>query len=483
MTRERRDVWVLSEENPWHGTIEWYARAVAAMQARDLRNFADPTSWRYQAEVHGTSIPRSSWPRGATWNECEHSTWYFLPWHRIYLHHFEKVVRSTIVSLHGPDDWALPYWNYSDSARPQTRSLPPAFRQRRMSSGEPNPLFVQQRAPTMNAQGRLSTFAVDIEDAFLETLFTEDPDVNQIAGFGGPATGRNHEGGPVGSLENVPHGAVHVGVGGTRPPGWMSRFETAARDPIFWLHHANIDRLWEAWLRSGSPRANPTLAAWRNQRFSIGSGAARTSMRVREVLDPTVPPLDYRYSDMPEPGGPDLLAAAPETTRAMEEGMAGRRPAELVGATDAPVHLGAETSAAEIAVSAPRSGAELLAGEQGQPERIYLRVENIRGSELPAPLYLVHLNAPDAVDPTGLEPYRVGKLSTFGIPESSRSDEEHSGSGLTFTFDITDVARRLEVAGEWDPHHLRVSFTPVADSAGDVYESDVNVGRISLYYG
>jgi hypothetical protein len=39
---ERRDVWTLSEEDPWHPIIEWYARAVAAMQARDGANFSDP---------------------------------------------------------------------------------------------------------------------------------------------------------------------------------------------------------------------------------------------------------------------------------------------------------------------------------------------------------------------------------------------------------------------------------------------------------
>jgi hypothetical protein len=37
----------------------------------------------------------------------------------------------------------------------------------------------------------------------------------------------------------------------------MVRPETAAQDPIFWLHHANIDRLWERWLQLGGGRANP----------------------------------------------------------------------------------------------------------------------------------------------------------------------------------------------------------------------------------
>jgi tyrosinase len=65
---ERRDVWELSSANPWDPAIEWYARAVAAMQERNL---SDPTGWRYLAAIQGADrdeLPRSRWPRGATWN-------------------------------------------------------------------------------------------------------------------------------------------------------------------------------------------------------------------------------------------------------------------------------------------------------------------------------------------------------------------------------------------------------------------------------
>ena len=55
-----------------------------------------------------------------------------------------------------------------------------------------------------------------------------------------------------GLLEAQPHNTVHVKVG-----GWMGDPNTAAQHPIFWLHHANIDRLWEHWLDRGDDRANP----------------------------------------------------------------------------------------------------------------------------------------------------------------------------------------------------------------------------------
>lgn len=50
-------------------------------------------------------------------------------------------------------------------------------------------------------------------------------------------------GGGDGCLEAIPHGSIH---------GWvneqdMEGFKDSASDPIFFAHHANLDRLWELW--------------------------------------------------------------------------------------------------------------------------------------------------------------------------------------------------------------------------------------------
>ncbi|KAK8093302.1 uncharacterized protein PG998_014183 [Apiospora kogelbergensis] len=42
-------------------------------------------------------------------------------------------------------------------------------------------------------------------------------------------------------LEGGPHGAIHSAVGGDMSPA------TSPNDPIFFLHHAQIDRLWTLW--------------------------------------------------------------------------------------------------------------------------------------------------------------------------------------------------------------------------------------------
>ena len=474
--RERRDAWTLSALDPWHPIILWYARGVAALQARNGTNAADPTSWLHLANTHGTTVATAQWPPAALWNECEHGSWFFLPWHRMYLHHFESIVREAVVGLGGPQDWALPYWDYSDPVRPDTRRLPPAFRQTTMPDGTSNPLFVQQRDSAMNAGGQLPTNFVSTAAALSLVPFTGPVG----AGFGGGQTaGRTHNGPARGSLENVPHGAVHGGVGGLS--GWMSSFEFAGQDPIFWLHHANIDRLWEVWMHQGS-RTNPPETAWTSQQFPFGAGTHQTVLDIIDVVDTTQPPLSYFYSDP----GPVSLAGE-LVGAAVRPASNGQVPPELIGASGEPVHLGAETVEAELRLRRPvgpfAPGPDDATGEAPQgalppAARVILRLENITASERGAPAYDVYLNAPGHGDQG---PHHVGTVSMFGVVESSVADDRHSGSGLDAVFDITDVARALEQRGLWDPDRARVTLVPNAYPSGELPAGDVSVGRISVY--
>jgi tyrosinase len=511
---ERRDVWELSEQDPWHEIIWWYARAVTAMQGRDGTDFSDPTSWRYLANIHGVDLeelPRRSWPRGATWRECQHSSWFFLPWHRIYLHYFEQVVRQTIVDLGGPGDWALPYWDYSDPERRENvRRLPPAFREQQMPSGDPNPLFVSQRRTTpfnINEGDKIPPRfedEIDPTPALTTPFFSTrdmDPDpVTEVLarGFGGPRTGWNWFGGTPGLLEDLPHNWVHGLVGGWRrgDVGWMSDSTTAARDPIFWLHHANIDRLWEAWVALGDPDdpdnrdfRNPSATRWRDMWFKVGGGASAVTLRVREVLDTRQPPLNYFYSNISVPAlAPAVvLAASPATDSGFaeeEESVPQDISPEMVGASETRVPLAAEPTEVEVAIEAPSGPALRERAEGAQPSKVYLKVENVRGTEPAAASYLVYVNLPPEADPTtDLTPYedrRVGQITMFGVPEASEADEEHSGSGLAFTYDMTRIFQRLRDAGEWDAERLRVVFTPELVDATQA--GDVSVGQVSLFY-
>ena len=51
-----------------------------------------------------------------------------------------------------------------------------------------------------------------------------------------------HSSSELGQVDLQPHGLGHVETG-----GFMASFFTAGLDPVFWMHHANVDRLWETY--------------------------------------------------------------------------------------------------------------------------------------------------------------------------------------------------------------------------------------------
>lgn len=472
--RVREDAWTLSNANTWHPTLLWYARAVRSLQTRGS---TDPRAWLHLANTHGTDDPRAGWPSGARWDSCEHETWHFLSWHRAYLHHFERIVRDEIGRLGGPADWALPFWDYSDG-RPDVRRLPPAFRATTLPDGTPNPLRVERRAAGMNGGGELSQEAVDLSALNLIEFTAAD------GGFGGrPGPVGSHRGGNPGRLELTPHGDVHVGVGGAvQPVGLMSRFETAAQDPIFWLHHANIDRLWEAWLRVRPTNRNPADTAWRNATFTFGTGSTTTTIRAAEMVDPRQGPLGYRYSDMPIVPTPEVLGERPDEVPEFvgEE----PRPPELVGATEQEVALGSGPTTATVPITSARGPlAREFEGDQLPPTtRVYLKLENVTATRLQASSVVVYLNIPPGSRPSDHPDRRVGNMPVFGVVEASQRTDRHSGSGISATYEITKVVRALTAAGSWDPTKIQVTFVPIADATGAVGQGDVKVGRVSLFY-
>src|SRR6478609_10553951 len=122
----RHNIWTLEAQDPWHPVIRAYAQAIGVLKSRPGSN---PSSWLYQAAIHGFT-QQDKWR-----NQCQHNSWYFLPWHRMYLSWFEKLVRATIAGLPGVDaatkqSWALPYWDYTKGS--DSRRLPQAFRDKKL---------------------------------------------------------------------------------------------------------------------------------------------------------------------------------------------------------------------------------------------------------------------------------------------------------------------------------------------------------------
>lgn len=79
----------------------------------------------------------------------------------------------------------------------------------------------------------------------------------------------------------------------------MTQPACAALDPIFWLHHCNIDRLWNHWLAQGGGRANPNESAWLDESWTFADETgALVSVTVAQVLSGATQ-LNYEYDDLP----------------------------------------------------------------------------------------------------------------------------------------------------------------------------------------
>ncbi|MDQ3722655.1 MAG: tyrosinase family protein [Actinomycetota bacterium] len=477
----RRDIWGLSDDDVWHPIIEAYALGVGELQRRDPN---DPTGWRYQAAIHGLPPGQSG---DAFRNQCQHFCWFFLPWHRLYLHYFERIVRAAIQTLPQVDDltkeqWALPYWNYEGSDR--TRSLPPAFRQPTLSDGStPNPLFVTQRKPGRNDGDEIDATEVSSAEARLPTTFSLDA---PAGGFGGAATGWNHTDQDFnsfpGPLERTPHGSVHVEVG-----GFMGRFETAGLDPIFWLHHCNVDRLWEVWVREDQGHVNPPEgSAWYTLAFDFHD---ETGAPVQGSSGDTVdtPGLGYTYEST-EPPPPTRRGRR----RASMPSQPPEHPPELVGATEQPTQLSGGRESVSFEVGRPTGPAARRGA--AKPARVYLAVEGIEGDTQPGITYSVYVNLPDDDDPDAdPETFYVGNLSFFGIERVGKVDSDRPGGhGLRHSFDITDIVEELDELDRWNPDEVKVTFSPVgqptagrrsrgAGAEAEAETAPVKLGRVGLY--
>ena len=213
-----------------------------------------------------------------------------------------------------------------------------------------NPLFVAQRfGPNNDGNVFIPTDQVEL-NALGDSQFVGGAD-GGAQGFGGVNTGFSHGGSIHGGVETQPHDMVHVLVGGSDPdsglPGLMSDPDTAGLDPIFWLHHANIDRLWEVWDEMPTSTGEPTDPNWVNGPASIGE---RAFVLPEPGQNLTYTPgdmknmaaLGYNYDDVLRPSAaPQMVArlqrfgmtAAAAHSVVRSTAMAGPKSTELLGAS------------------------------------------------------------------------------------------------------------------------------------------------------
>jgi tyrosinase len=471
--RIRKSVFTLGKAGD---DLDWYGKAVAELKKRPL---SDSSGWRYLAAVHGYpgtaadpfATPGEKTPSNSEqqrfWNQCQHQSWYFLPWHRGYLACFEEIIAATVVKLGGPAGWALPYWNYSDSKDTDARKLPSAF----LAGAAANPLFTPGRKmATKTAElpiGHISLSALLYSPFSMATMGAHP-------GFGGPMTGFSHFGGTNGLLESLPHNVIHDNVGGL-----MSDPNTAALDPIFWLHHSNIDRLWEVWTHRDPKFTTPKVSAWLKEKFELHDASGKVvTFTPAQMLDTTKVRHGYRYDDISDPFAKPTVAApsAPEPRVTVLA-------PQLVGASQPNIAVSGARTTAEVPFNQPARQAAMSRFAVKRPVKAYLNIENVTGSGIHG-TYDVYIDVPHSGKPATDTPLLAGHLSTFGVREASRSDSPHGGSGITSVLDISSIVEQLHRERGWNGSQLDVSFVPSGPSDAERAppQATLRIGRISVYY-
>ncbi|KAI3509708.1 hypothetical protein L1887_25222 [Cichorium endivia] len=259
-------------------SADYVAKYKAAIKAmRDLPD-EHPHSFVQQARIHcaycngGYSQIASGFPDKTL---QIHNSWLFFPFHRWYLYFYERILGKLI------DDptFALPYWNWDV---PSGMGVPAFFEE----DGKKNPAFDAFR----NVNHVSAAAIVDLDyngsdsgatclqqistnlGAMYKQMVSNAAD--PLSFFGGEFRAGDDpygNGDPsIGSIEAGCHTAVHRWVGNPRMLNNedMGNFYSAGYDPLFYVHHANVDRMWKVWKDLGiQGHSEPTDPDWLNASY------------------------------------------------------------------------------------------------------------------------------------------------------------------------------------------------------------------------
>jgi tyrosinase len=230
-----------------------------AYQKMQAISEADNRSWIYWAEFHGFN--RYECWHHASVSGTQFAYDLFLPWHRAYLSFFQNAALDQNPAA------ILPWWDWTMQA-----GLPAAFTGAG-SSLESGPM------PSIQGQPPRQTTRNPGNPANLPSAATIDDLVNNTTDF------RDFSN----QLQSI-HDGVHGWVGGD-----MGVIATSAFDPIFWSHHAMIDRIWYLWqVKHG---VNNVPATYLDKALFPG-------YTVQQVLD--IHALGYDYATAVVGGGTDV---------------------------------------------------------------------------------------------------------------------------------------------------------------------------------
>ncbi|KAL9031397.1 MAG: hypothetical protein Q9196_000581 [Gyalolechia fulgens] len=148
-----------------------------------------------------------------------------------------------IVGPNGTSNVVNPLYNYTFHPQPSDTDFPPYVGSSRGTPVASYHSTVRYPDAAGQSQPDLANKQLQANGPALHTLtyqlLTQQPEYGPFSNIG-YSDGR---GGRYNSIENM-HNGIHMLVGNG---GHMSNIPYSSFDPIFWLHHANVDRLFALW--------------------------------------------------------------------------------------------------------------------------------------------------------------------------------------------------------------------------------------------
>ena len=365
----------------WSAMHGFYGPKAKAGLIQNAINAAPASKKQFFNGLHDLTYPPT--PAGLAaqvWDKCQHGTPEFLTWHRMFLFYFEKTLQEAAQdkTLH------LPYWDYTDPTQVQ---LPAQFAQPKLSNGTPNPLYdIRRRSQTV----KLDPNATNIDNLLKKATYTSfRPEIEQ-----------------------QPHGYAHCTVGPDCPYPLMGDVPVAGTDPIFWLHHANIDRIFECWLKLGGTVPD----SLKSKSYSFIDSAGNLVTKKYSDL-----PIDYTYDHATNCGRKATLKFTATTEGVETVTSLAQLPSFAINGVKATAKLPKLKAAPATTEAVTASGTELV-------------LSNITVAGSPGVLFNVWLST------TGPNPRRqyVATLSFFGL-------SHHKGhEALNRNIDVTEALNALK---------------------------------------
>ncbi|WVY93553.1 hypothetical protein V8G54_032641 [Vigna mungo] len=280
-------------------TADYLAKYEKALDLMKNLPSNDPRNFMQQANVHcaycGDAYHQVGFP---DLDLQVHFSWLFFPYHRWYLYFYERILGSLI----NDPTFVLPFWNWD---APGGMELPSIYARRQ------SPLYDPLRNPN-HQPPTLIDLDFNLDDPEAEGNISSNLNImyRQVVSNGKTPTlflGNAYRAGDEpypggGSVEIVPHNTVHLWTGDPNQPNIenMGTFYSAARDPVFFSHHCNIDRLWSVWKTLGGNRRDFTDSDWLESGFLFyDENKNLVRVKVKDCLDTRK--LGYVYQDVDIP--------------------------------------------------------------------------------------------------------------------------------------------------------------------------------------